>query len=160
WETEVFVFRGENRPALQQQIQALAAFLERSPGAALKDLAFTLNTALAPGGSRLAVVAGNTADLRSRLARAAERLADPACRQVKDSVGIYYFDEPLSPQGRLAFLFPGEGAQYLNMLGDLCVYFPEVRDCFAGADRMAAALGQPERSLSRALFVAPEEQEP
>src|SRR5262249_13139686 len=41
-----------------------------------------------------------------------------------------------------------------------CQHFPEVRDCFAGADRMVAALGHPERSLSRVLFVAPEEQEP
>jgi malonyl CoA-acyl carrier protein transacylase/phosphopantetheinyl transferase len=160
WETEVFVLRGEDRKVLWQKVQTLSAYLERSSGVALKDLAFTLNTALPAGGCRLAVVAGNMADLRNRLARAGERLADPACKQIKDGVGIYYFGEPLSPQGRLAFLFPGEGAQYLNMLRDLCVLFPEVRDCFAAADRMAAALGQPERSLSRVLFVSPEEQDP
>jgi malonyl CoA-acyl carrier protein transacylase/phosphopantetheinyl transferase len=159
WETEVFVLRGEDRAALRQKVQALATYLECGSGVALKDLAFTLNTALPPGGSRLAVVAGTSADLRTRLTRAVERLADCACKQIKDSVGIYYFSEPLSPQGRLAFLFPGEGAQYLNMLRDLCEAFPEVRDCFAGADRMAGALGQPERSLSRVLFVSPQEQD-
>jgi len=38
-------------------------------------------------------------------------------------------------EGKLAFLFPGEGAQYPNMLHDLCLNFPEVRQCFDTADR-------------------------
>jgi acyl transferase domain-containing protein len=156
WETEVFVVRGEDRGVLRKEIQTLTAFLERSPSVALKDLAFTLNKSLLPGGSRLAVVAGSVADLRNRLGRAGERLADPACRQIKDSAGIYYCDEPLSPQGRLAFLFPGEGAQYRNMLRDLCEHFAEVRDSFDGAGRMASALGHEGWSPGRFLFVPPD----
>jgi acyl transferase domain-containing protein len=155
WETEVFVVCGADREELRKEIQTLAALLERSPDMVLKDLAFTLNTKLAPGGSRLAVVAGSPAELRSRLTRAGERLADPACQQIKDGVGIYYFDEPLYPQGRLAFLFPGEGAQYRNMLRDLCEHFPEVRDCFEGAERTASALGRGGWSPGRFLFLPP-----
>ena len=52
--------------------------------------------------------------------RAAERLADPKCKQVRDASGIYFFENPLAEQGTVALLFPGEGAQYLNMLADLC----------------------------------------
>ena len=37
--------------------------------------------------------------------------------------------------GKLAFLFPGEGSQYRNMLGDLCIHFPEVRQVFDLMDR-------------------------
>ena len=40
----------------------------------------------------------------------AARLDDPACHSDQDAGGIYYFDEPLA-RGKLAFVFPGEGAQ-------------------------------------------------
>ena len=33
---------------------------------------------------------------------------------------------------------PGEGAQYVNMLSDLCRHFPVVRECFDAMDRVLA----------------------
>ncbi|HEY7309058.1 MAG TPA: acyltransferase domain-containing protein [Gemmataceae bacterium] len=154
WETEVFVLRGDDRDELRRQVLALADFLTRNPTLELKDLAFTLNTALAPGGSRLAVVAESTADLQSRLGRAAERLADPRCRQIKDSRGSYYFEQPLGPQGKLAVLFPGEGSQYLNMLADLLPHFPEVREHFARCDGLSLRAGGREEPIGRRIFVS------
>src|SRR5262245_30943762 len=123
WESEVLVLRGDDRAELRRRVQMLADFLARTPTVELKDLAFTLNTTLAPGGSRLAIVAESVADLQARLGRAAERLADPRCRSIKDSRGSYFFEEPLHPRGKLALLFPGEGSQYLNMLADLLPHF-------------------------------------
>ncbi len=152
WESEAFVLRGDDRFQLRQHVQALADFLIQKPSIGLKDLAFTLNTALAPGGSRLAVVAESTADLQARLGRAAERLADPRCKQIKDMRGIYYFDEPLHPQGKLALLFPGEGGQYLNMLRDLYPHFPEVRTHFEQCDRLSVQGGRSE-PISRAILL-------
>ncbi len=135
WESELFVLQGENRENLRQNILDLRAFLERSPQVALKDLAATLAHELQPHRCRLAIVAGSRADLLKRLDRAAERLADSRTRWIKDSAGIYFFSEPLYRQGHLVLLFPGEGAQYLNMLADLLPHFPEVRHTFAEADR-------------------------
>ncbi len=135
WETELFVLQGDDRKHLVQQAQDLAAFLERSPDVDLKDLAATLAQELQPHHCRLAIVAGSVADLHKRLHRAAERLADSRTRFIKDSVGIYWFSEPLYRQGQLVLLFPGEGAQYLNMLADLLPHFPEVRHVFEEADR-------------------------
>jgi malonyl CoA-acyl carrier protein transacylase len=152
WETEVFVLRGDDRTALRQRLQTLADFLAQHPAIALKDLAFTLNTALTPGGSRLAVVAESVETLRARLGRAAERLADPHCKQIKDTRGIYYFDEPLHPQGKLALLFPGEGGQYLNMLRDLLPHFPEVRAHFEQCDRLSVQGGRP-KPISQAVLL-------
>ena len=43
---------------------------------------------------------------------------------------------PWARRRKLAFLFPGEGAQYPNMLADLCLHFPEVRECFDQIDRV------------------------
>jgi malonyl CoA-acyl carrier protein transacylase len=151
WETELFVLRAKDRAGLRRRLDVLAGYLGRCPDVCLKDLAFSVNGGLEPGGSRVAVVAGSAEELRARLGRAAERLADPSCAQVNDAAGIYYFERPLHPQGRLAFLFPGEGAQYLNMLADLCPYFPEVRAAFERADELAAAQGR--APLGEVLFL-------
>ena len=67
---------------------------------------------------------------------------DPKCQQIRDAAGVYFFDQPLSAQGSLALLFPGEGAQYPNMLADLCGVFPEVEETFAWCDRLAAEAGR------------------
>ena len=75
---------------------------------------------------RLAIVAKSVSDLAEKLQRAAERLADTDCRQIRDVQGIYFFENPLAETGKLAMLFPGEGAPYLGMIGDLPGRFPEV----------------------------------
>jgi malonyl CoA-acyl carrier protein transacylase len=151
WETELFLLQGADRSHLVGRAAALSRFLAEHPDTVLKDLAFSLNTEPPTGPSRLALVAGSVAELRSRLARACERLAEPQCRQVKDLLGIYYVDQPLHPEGRLAFLFPGEGAQYPNMLGDLFAPFPEVRAFIEHCDRLAAEAGR--EGLSRLLYL-------
>jgi malonyl CoA-acyl carrier protein transacylase len=153
WGTELFILRADDRPQLQQQVHSLLALLDRTPGVSLKDLAFTLNTNLVAHGSRLAMIAGSATDLRSRLTRAAERLADPRCHQIRDVVGIYYFEQPLYPEGRVAMLFPGEGGQYLNMLKDLYLHFPEVQAYLEECDQLASRAGRAEQPLARLLFV-------
>jgi len=46
--------------------------------------------------------------------------------------------------GKVAFLFPGQGSQYVNMLKDLCAVEPLAADTFAEADRiMEPILGKP-----------------
>ena len=62
---------------------------------------------------RLAIVA----DLARRPARQARAgrsrsCASPDCRRIKDVSGIYYAAEPLGREGKVVFVFPGEGAQY------------------------------------------------
>ena len=112
WDTELVVVRGEDRRDLCRSIKSLQESLQHNPEVSLLDLAFSLNSELKPAGSRLAVVASTTDELQSRLTSARERLADPNRKQIKDAVGIYYFDQPLYRQGGLAFLFPGEGAGF------------------------------------------------
>ena len=93
----------------------------------LCDLSFTLNAALTDQSFRLTVVASSLADLGNKLDRAVGRLGDPKCRQIKDTKGIFYFSESPLRDGKVAFLFPGEGAQYVNMLADLYPLIPEVQ---------------------------------
>src|SRR5262245_54544131 len=156
WDSELFFLRGADRGDLQQRVKSLAAFVEQQPALPLSELACSLAAELQPGGSRLTVVASSHADLQTKLRRAADRLADPKTKQIRDSNGIYFFSQPLGEQGTVAILFPGEAAQYLNMFVDLCGVFPEVEDAFAWCDQLAAEAGQPESSLRRTLHLPPD----
>ncbi|VTU00502.1 beta-ketoacyl synthase : Polyketide synthase family protein OS=Singulisphaera acidiphila (strain ATCC BAA-1392 / DSM 18658 / VKM B-2454 / MOB10) GN=Sinac_5565 PE=4 SV=1: Acyl_transf_1: PS-DH [Gemmataceae bacterium] len=155
WDSEAFVVCGADRADLRERSLALAADVERHPGAPLAEIAARLAADLQPGGVRLAVVASSPTDLVAKLRRGADRVADPKCKQVRDTNGLYFFETPLATQGTLALLFPGEGAQYPGMLADLCGVFPEVEDAFSWCDRLAAESGR--ASLRAVLHPAPED---
>src|SRR5262249_2889069 len=52
--------------------------------------------------------------------------------------------------GKIAFLFPGQGSQYPNMLAQLAMIFPEVRQAYDDAER--TLFGKLDRPLGRYLF--------
>jgi acyl transferase domain-containing protein len=136
WDSELFVFSGDSRAAVAEDAQqALQLLREGGDALSLKDLAWTLNCNRPMGPVRMAVVGLSHSDLIAKLERAIKRLGDPKTRNIKEIEGIYHFKEPLGLNGKLAFLFPGEGSQYRNMLGDLCIHFPEVRRVFDLMDR-------------------------
>ncbi|MBW3596199.1 MAG: polyketide synthase dehydratase domain-containing protein [Planctomycetes bacterium] len=163
WDAELFVLRGEDRAELRGKLAEFEQLLNAAPEAGLCDLASNLNSGLAPGGVRLAIVAKSREDLEAKLARAAGKLADPACEKIRDVTGIYFFAEPLHPQGKIAFLFPGEGAQYLHMLGDLLPHFPVLDAVLADCDEIAArpemTMLSPRRFIAFPKDAAPEERE-
>ncbi|HEV8701737.1 MAG TPA: beta-ketoacyl synthase N-terminal-like domain-containing protein [Candidatus Polarisedimenticolia bacterium] len=137
-DSELYVVAAPSRDELRARVSALGRFAKVNPSVAPHDLALTVNcpASAAPGGAhRLAIVAASLEDLEKKAAYAAERLGDPACGRIKERSGIYHFGEPLAEAGGLAFLFPGEGAQYAGMLADLCLHFPEVREWFDLMDR-------------------------
>ena len=139
WDSEVCLFTGATRAEVVSLGRRVAGVLARDPAPALADVAYSLNMQRrADGGSSttLSIVARSTEDLARKLDRALTRLADPGCRKIKDAGGIYFFEEALAQSGKIAFVFPGEGAQYVNMLGDLCRHFPVVRECFDAMDRV------------------------
>ena len=84
-----------------------------------------------------------------------QRLEDPQCTEIRGASGLYYTSEPLSPGGKLAFLFPGEGAQYLGMLGDVRRAFPEVETFFAECDAKCRHAGDVGPSLTE-VFLPPD----
>ena len=140
WDSELFVFSGQSRAEVLEDAQQVLHLLNEEsradlPPAFLKDLAWTLNCHRPMGPVRMAIVGLSPTDLIAKLERAIKRLGDERTRNIKEIEGIYQFREPLGHLGKLAFLFPGEGSQYRNMLGDLCVHFPEVRQVFDLMDR-------------------------
>ena len=135
WDSEVCVLSAESRQALIESAERLRSYLASDPKVTLKDVAYTVNTQLDGRPWRLAMVVATLKELQDKLTHALSRLKDPKCLQIKDMSGIFFFEEPLGRSGRLAFLFPGEGAQYPNMLADLCLHFPEVRESFEVLDQ-------------------------
>ena len=134
WDSEVFVLSGDTRPALLEEVRKIERFATQVDTANLKDLAFTLNTDEFRS-QRLTIVATSLGDLTEKLSRAATGLEDPARQRIRDRDGIYFFETPLAREGTLAYVFPGEGSQYTNMLSELCMHFPEARQAFDLMDR-------------------------
>ena len=87
-----------------------------------------------------------------------ERLSALLQRLVSESEanlpqGVYYVDSPLARKGQVAVCFPGQGSQTPNMLRQLAIEFPPVREVFERADRcLAEALSRP---LSEFIFPPP-----
>jgi acyl transferase domain-containing protein len=144
FDAEVVVLSAPDRGELLTRGGELRRLLSDHPDLSLIDLAYTLNcpspalAASAAPAARLAVVATSIADLQAKLGHALGRLTDPDCHHIDEPGGIYYTDTPLYAPGTLAFLFPGNSAQYVNMLADLCIHFPAVRVIFDRMDRVHA----------------------
>ncbi len=130
WRDEVLVLRGDDRTGLTAEVESLLAALGNAQPFKLNELARSLNERCESDGVCLSLVARDYNELTSKLRQALTRLKDRSCSRIQDRSGLYFFEEPLDPQCRVAFLFPGEGSQYGNMLADLALHFAEIRESF------------------------------
>ena len=142
WPSELIVWKANSRQALLEAIGPLEKVLSQGAKPALGDLAFTLSKIDEQTKSpknvsllRLALVATSLEDLRQKLGWTREVLSN-SNPVVHDPRGIYFSEQPLGLQGKVAFLFPGQGSQYLNMLWDLTIQFHEVRALFERSNRI------------------------
>lgn len=107
---------------------------------------------------RLGIVAGSVEELRGIVSDASQAISTSPEQPVqfgRRPTGFSYSKLPsgAAEEGRpkVAFVFPGLGASYPNMLADLCFYFPEVRSVFDFVERLAVRAN--DKVLpSRAIF--------
>ena len=126
WPFELCVLSAATPVALADACEALAAALQRNPGWQLDEIAAALAAADRGGAARLAIVAKSREALAKALAGALPKLRDPQAKAWSTRAGAFFAAERLD--GKLAFLFPGEGSQYLGMFADLAQCFDEVRE--------------------------------
>jgi acyl transferase domain-containing protein/acyl carrier protein len=99
---------------------------------------------------RLAVVATDAGDLASKLEQAVTLIEKDPGASFSTPAGLHYGAGRAAP-GEVAFLFPGQGSQYVGMGADVAMHFPA-----AGAVwDQAAAIDIGDRPLHEVVFPIP-----
>ncbi len=148
---ELFVFRAASKADLATELKTLEKRIGDAANVRLVELADALRLEVAKkrGDCRLAIVAKDLNDLRARLIDAAAKLSRNEAFTAMDPV--VFADAPTA--GKLAFLFPGQGSQYINMLEELPLSFPLAREVYEKADN--ALDGVMPKHLSEVIFPPP-----
>src|SRR5262249_251596 len=114
--SEIVVVEAASRATLVARANEIGKRIAEETDRPLADHARALNTGLADGPCRIAVVATSHEDAATKLADAANRMADVKRATLRDRRGLYGTVERKESPPRIAFMFPGEGSQYVNML--------------------------------------------
>ncbi|MGR3249368.1 MAG: type I polyketide synthase [Paracoccus sp. (in: a-proteobacteria)] len=114
WPVQPLIVTGRSAAALDANSAALAAWLRANPGADLADVAFTLQQGRRHFDKRRVLVAEDAAEAADLLER-------------RDPRRVFNHDRMPQPPS-LAFLFPGGGAQSINMARGLYETEPVFRD--------------------------------
>jgi acyl transferase domain-containing protein len=99
---------------------------------------------------RLGVVASDAEDLAAKLSQATTLIAKNPAGSWSLPSGLHYAASPAAG-GRVAFLFPGQGAQYVGMGADLAMAWPQARQAWD----WAAGIELGERPLHDVVFPPP-----
>ncbi len=154
--TEVFLWKRATRTELIAVLKALQTNLQDAPAIDLAQLAKSVlideESIASPSQTcRLAMVATTVDDFRAKLNKAIEQLANKTAWQ--DPTGIYYSEAAPVAAERVAFLYPGQGSQSVNMLRDLAIACPWAQSLFAAANQQLQ--DRYPVSLTRMIFPPP-----
>lgn len=123
---QVLALSAKSKPALQALVGRYVRFLEAHPETAVADLCFSANTSRSDFLYRLAVVEEATAPLAQKLAAFSSSMVD---------AGVYLGERAQQPP-KVAFLFTGQGAQYVDMGRELYRTEPLFRDTMNDCARL------------------------
>ncbi|QDV34369.1 type I polyketide synthase [Tautonia plasticadhaerens] len=143
WPAELFVWRDEDREAILGRVDRLIASIGEGARPRPRDLAHALALRFDPEAvdrPTLAIVAGSVEELRERMETARGAIAR-GDETFDDRRGVHFSNKPAFAGGGVALLFPGQGAQRPEMLGDLTLAFEEVRLGFEAFDAALIASG-------------------
>ncbi len=132
---EIFTFSGNSRDAVKAVAAEMLSEYEKPDAMQdLAELAKRSREAFNPEDfSRLAMVVPPGALLPDCLKNALRALDSPGEIDTAQFAGIFYGED--KPPGKIAFLFPGQGSQYIAMGRDLVNAFPRAQTVI---DRMEA----------------------
>lgn len=147
WSEELILLSASDGASLAARARDLAAAVARHPTASLAELARAAAADAGHGPARACLVASSPTDMAEKLVKLADRLAEGK-RSIKMKSGVFAETRPMP--GKLAFLFPGEGAQYQGMLQSVLTTCPEARAWFDFWDGLF-----PERAMRPSASVFP-----
>ncbi|HET9334185.1 MAG TPA: SDR family NAD(P)-dependent oxidoreductase [Gemmatimonadota bacterium] len=134
WPEELFLVRGADAGAARARAERLLARAEDERPRELRELARATSCG-GEGPVHWAIVARSHEDLAAKLKRA---LAGEV-----EGEEVLAADAEAGDPGRVAFLFAGQGSQHVDMLADLFVAFPDLRDLLEENPEIAARMFPP-----------------
>jgi malonyl CoA-acyl carrier protein transacylase len=151
----ILMFAGDTEADVKAQFEAFAEDFETRGLLATSKWRLGLEAAgtsagveLPEGAARLSVSYDSEEALQKKVERTQRALERGRGWKILANQGIFLSNEVAG--GRVAMLFPGQGTQYIGMLGELRKRFAVIQDTFDKADRiMSPILG---RSLTSIIF--------
>jgi malonyl CoA-acyl carrier protein transacylase len=143
---QIFTLCAKNENALQQYADRYEDFLNANVDVRLEDLCYSANAGRASFSSRLAIVTSSTEDLISKLKEYSAG---------NESADIITGAARLNHKPKIAFLFPGQGAQYIGMGKELYDTHPLFRKIINQCDEILRSYL--EKSLLEVLFYEKDE---
>lgn len=114
WPSELFVFRGNTYEEAKGQSSQIKTLLEINDEIPLKDIAYSLSIN-SEKPIQFSIVADTAVDLMMKIELVLLGI------ETKDTFTVS------KKEGKVAFTFPGQGSQRINMARDLFVVFPAMR---------------------------------
>lgn len=133
----------KSEKALLRLARRYQEFLNNHPNALIADICFTANTGRSHFDHRIAVVAESTIELRKQL---------DSFISNRDNPGLIKRDLNIKESPKIAFLFTGQGSQYINMGRELYETQPVFRQALDSCDEILRAYLQ--QSLLEILYPA------
>ncbi len=147
WPVELALLGADDGADLAARCRVLAGAVTDEDGL-LRFLARTTQEEFDAGaGARVALLASDAGDLRRKLEQAADKIEAAPDRAFSLPTGIHYGLG--APEGDVAFIFPGQGSQYLDMGQHLALALDCTREVW---DRAADIPLDEELSLDRVVF--------
>lgn len=143
-DSEIFVFSETSVSALLERTQKVIQQAKGMSIAELVDLAAQLSTQLNPEYPlRAAIVASTPNELLERLGQLEQMLNDlpPAANEIRVSLQRDLWISNQVKRDRVAFLFPGQGSQRLNMARTLVQRYEWAREFLQQSDRWLEEMG-------------------
>lgn len=114
WPSELFVFRGDSLNEAKQQLQKVKELLSYNDTINIKNIAYSL-AVHSKKEVQVSIIASDCKELQNRI---------DAALAGKEEYGIYL---KKAKEGKVAFMFSGQGSQRVNMARDMFVAFPVMR---------------------------------
>ncbi len=152
WPCELFVWKSNDRDSLVSELEKFQSQIEAADDLTLRDLALsTTRQSRTPGKAALSLVSDSRSDLSKGVETALRELREPTGNP-DPNIFLRIEEIPIRPRGEMAFLFPGQGAQYPHPAQEAALFIREIAGAVQAAD--AAFEGLFEKRFSKYLYPA------
>ena len=138
---EIIAFSALNQHQLKQDVKRFKTFVDNAP--LHEDIstkaAKTRNDFSAKEPYRFLLVLEPSNDVIGLLDRAVHALEENPSRKAWQFENMFYGGP--EPSGKIAFIFPGQGSQYVNMGRDLVCFFPDAMNVMESANKTFESTG-------------------